>query len=95
MANDITFSMTYYGQIERLQYQLDFFRNSSRELREHVTLQIINDGYNDAGLFFVSKTIVVIIFFFKFTAKLFFEKTKNLVILFLSSSIFFLIIFRS
>ena len=51
MANDITFSMTYYGQIERLQYQLDFFRNSSRELREHVTLQIINDGYNDAGLF--------------------------------------------
>ena len=51
MANDITFSMTYYGQIERLQYQLDFFRNSSRKLREHVTLQIINDGYNDAGLF--------------------------------------------
>jgi len=51
MANDITFSMTYYGQVERIQYQLDFFNSLKRELREHVTLQLINDGYNDGGLF--------------------------------------------
>ena len=49
--NKITFSMTYYGQIERLQYQLDFFSDQDQQIKDSVILQIINDGYNDAGLF--------------------------------------------
>ena len=49
--NEITFSMTYYGQVERLQYQLDFFSNQDKKLLDKTTLQIINDGYNDGGLF--------------------------------------------
>ncbi len=43
--------MTYYGQIERLQYQLDFFSDQDQEIKDNVRLQIINDGYNDAVLF--------------------------------------------
>ena len=49
--NNITFSITYYGQIDRLQYQLDFFVNVDIKYREYITLQIINDGYKDSGLF--------------------------------------------
>jgi len=50
-VNDITFSMTYYGQVERLQYQLDFFSEQKQKLIDHTTIQLINDGYNDGGLF--------------------------------------------
>ena len=32
--NKITFSMTYYGQIERLQYQLDFFSDQDQEIKD-------------------------------------------------------------
>ena len=49
--NNITFSMTYYGQVERLQFQLDFFQRMKEDYKKHVTLQLINDGYNDGGLF--------------------------------------------
>ena len=49
--NDITFSITYYGQINHLQYQLDFFSVLPEKIRSHVTLQLINDGYNDSKLF--------------------------------------------
>ena len=43
--------MTYYGQVDRLQYQLDFFDNLPAKTKQNVTLQIVNDGYNDAGVF--------------------------------------------
>ena len=43
--NNITFSITYYGQIDRLQYQLDFFVGVDSKYRDHITLQLINDGY--------------------------------------------------
>ena len=49
--NDITFSMTYYGQVERLQYQLDFFSEQKKTYTDNTTIQLINDGYNDDGLF--------------------------------------------
>ena len=49
--NNITFSMTYYGQIDRLQYQLDFFERIDQQYKNYITLQLINDGYNDGGLF--------------------------------------------
>ena len=49
--NEITFSMTYYGQVERLQYQLDFFSEQKKTYTDNTTIQLINDGYNDAGLF--------------------------------------------
>jgi len=49
--NNITFSMTYYGQIDRLQYQLDFFAGIDQQYKKYITLQLINDGYNDGGLF--------------------------------------------
>ena len=49
--NNITYSMTYYGQLDRLQYQLDFFAKIDDKYKEHITLQLINDGYNDSGLF--------------------------------------------
>tara|TARA_R110000744_G_scaffold364240_2_gene472726 strand:- start:904 stop:1677 length:774 start_codon:yes stop_codon:yes gene_type:complete len=49
--NDITFSITYYGQIDRLQYQLDFFVDVDSKYRDHITIQLINDGYNDSELF--------------------------------------------
>ena len=49
--NNITFSMTYYGQVERLQFQLDFFQRVKEEYKQYITLQLINDGYNDGGLF--------------------------------------------
>ena len=43
--------MTYYGQVERLQFQLDFFSEQDQEVKDNTILQIINDGYNDGGLF--------------------------------------------
>jgi hypothetical protein len=43
--------MTYYGQVERLQYQLDFFSEQTTKFTDNTILQIINDGYNDGGLF--------------------------------------------
>ena len=49
--NEITFSMTYYGQVERLQYQLDFLSEQKKTFTDNTTIQLINDGYNDGGLF--------------------------------------------
>jgi hypothetical protein len=49
--NKITFSMTYYGQVDRLQYQLDFFDKLPAKTKQDVSLQIVNDGYNDGGVF--------------------------------------------
>ena len=43
--------MTYYGQVERLQFQLDFFQRMKEDYKQYITLQFINDGYNDGGLF--------------------------------------------
>ena len=43
--------MTYYGQVERLQFQLDFFQRVKEDYKQYITLQLINDGYNDGGLF--------------------------------------------
>ena len=51
LQNDITFSITYYGQVNHLQYQLDFFSALPEKLRTHISLQLINDGYNDGKLF--------------------------------------------
>jgi hypothetical protein len=51
LQNDITFSITYYGQVNHLQYQLDFFSALPEKLRTHISLQLINDGYNDSKLF--------------------------------------------
>ena len=49
--NKVTFSITYYGQVDRLQYQLDFFDKLPSDIKESITLQILNDGYNDGGVF--------------------------------------------
>ena len=49
--NKITFSITYYGQVDRLQYQLDFFDKLPAKTKQDVKLQILNDGYNDGGVF--------------------------------------------
>ena len=41
--------MTYYGQVERLQYQLDFLSEQKKTFTDNTTIQLINDGYNDGG----------------------------------------------
>ena len=35
--NEITFSMTYYGQVERLQYQLDFLSEQKKTFTDNTT----------------------------------------------------------
>ena len=50
-TNDITFSITYYGQLDRLVDQLEFFTGLPEHVKEKIVVQIINDGYNDAGAF--------------------------------------------
>jgi hypothetical protein len=49
--NKITFSITYYGQVDRLQYQLEFFDKLPIKTKQNVSLQVLNDGYNDSGVF--------------------------------------------
>ena len=49
--NQITFSISYYGQINHLQYQLDFFSELPPLIRDNVVVQIVNDGFNDSKLF--------------------------------------------
>ena len=49
--NDVTFSITYYGQLEKLLYHCDFFSSLPDVIKNHVTIQFINDCFDDQGLF--------------------------------------------
>ena len=51
ISNQITFSITYYGQINHLQYQLDFFSELPDIIKDNIVVQVINDGFNDSKLF--------------------------------------------
>lgn len=49
--NDITISMTYYGQLEKLIYHCNFFSKLDGAIKDKITVQFINDAFNDEGLF--------------------------------------------
>lgn len=49
--NDVTFIMTYYGQVEKLLHHCKFFSSVEGKYKDHFKVMFINDGYHDAGLF--------------------------------------------
>lgn len=49
--NDITFIFTYYGQLEKLIHQCNFFDHLPGSYKDHFELMFINDGFEDDGLF--------------------------------------------
>jgi len=49
--NDVTISMTYYGQLEKLVYWCNLFSKMHAQYRDKITVQFINDGFEDKGLF--------------------------------------------
>ena len=51
MPNDITISLTYYGQVDKLVHHCNMFAEMSDVLKSHVTVQFINDAYDDQGIF--------------------------------------------
>ena len=49
--NDITISLTYYGQVDKLIHHCDFFSNIDDTLKEKITVQFMNDAFPDKGIF--------------------------------------------
>ena len=50
-GNDVKIIITYYGQTDHLVNQLKFFNDLSGELKRHINLTFVNDGYYDSNLF--------------------------------------------
>lgn len=50
-TNDITISLTYYGQVDKLIHHCEFFSGMSDWLKNHITVQFINDASPDKGIF--------------------------------------------
>ena len=48
---DLTISLTYYGQVDKLVRHLNFFSELDDVLKNQITVQIVNDGFNDQGIF--------------------------------------------
>mgnify|MGYP001160995987 CR=1 FL=1 len=49
--NDVTFTITYYGQLEKLLHHCDFFSDLPEVIKNHITVQFVNDCFDDQGLF--------------------------------------------
>ena len=47
----LTISLTYYGQVDKLIRHLNFFSDLNDVFKERVTVQIVNDGFDDQGIF--------------------------------------------
>ena len=49
--NDVTFIITYYGQVEKLLHHCKFFSSVDSKLKHHFKVMFINDGFDDSRLF--------------------------------------------
>jgi len=48
---DLTVSLTYYGQVDKLINHCNFFSKLDDVLKNRITVQMINDGAEDRGIF--------------------------------------------